>query len=106
MTSLLEAAGGRRIDLEGLLDDFIATVEGAIDGLRSGDFDAGDWKARQLTTDRVVELHGPAGAVDLVHAVDVDAQTGALVVRADGRERSVFSGEIRHLRVAPPERAV
>ena len=106
MTSLLEAAGGRRIELEGLLDGFIATVEGAIDGLRSGDFDAGDWKARQLTTDRVVELHGPAGAVDLVHAVDVDAQTGALVVRADGRERSVFSGEIRHLRVAPPERAV
>ncbi len=106
MTSLLDTAGGRRLDLDGLLDRFIAIVEGAVEGLRAGAFDAEDWKARQLTTNRLVELHGPAGAVDLVHAVDVDALTGALVVLADGSERSVFSGEIRHLRVAPPERAV
>jgi BirA family biotin operon repressor/biotin-[acetyl-CoA-carboxylase] ligase len=100
MTSLLDVSG-RGADLDELLDGFLAALEAGVDRLRADAFDAADWKARQLTTGRVVELHGPDGRVDEVRAVDVDAQSGALVVEVDGRRRSVFSGEIRHLRVPP-----
>ena len=106
MTSLLDASGGRRVGLNDLLDRFLVALQAGVERLRAGAFDAADWKGRQLTTGRLVELHGPDGSVDEVRAVDVDERTGALVVEAGGRRRSVYSGEIRHLRVPPTGSAV
>lgn len=101
MTSL-EAASGRPVDHERLLDAFLGRLEIAVEGLRVGRFDATAWSERQLTNGRLVELVQPDGAVTTVHALGVDAATGALLVRDGGAstgERGVLVGEIRHVRV-------
>jgi BirA family biotin operon repressor/biotin-[acetyl-CoA-carboxylase] ligase len=98
MTSLLDASGGRPVDLGTLLDAFLTRLEVRIGLLREDRFDIADWTARQLTTGQLVELHAPDGGVQLVRAVGVDARSGALVVEEAGGERQVHAGEIRHLR--------
>jgi len=103
MTSLREASGGRPVDAAILLDAFLARLEPRTIALRDGRFDAAGWLARQLTNGRLVRLDGPAGRSEVVRAVGVDAGTGALLVEdgaAPRGERAVFSGEIRHLRLA------
>ncbi len=105
MTSLLEArGGGPAVDPEALLDDFLARLEALTSDLRADRFDADGWRDRQVTTGRVVALHGPDGREEHVRAIDVDPETGALVVVGDGdsRPRPVFSGEIQRLRLPPP----
>jgi BirA family transcriptional regulator, biotin operon repressor / biotin---[acetyl-CoA-carboxylase] ligase len=103
MTSLREAAR-RRIDLDALLDRFLARLEPRIEALRTGIFDGAGWADRQLTTGRTVRLGTPAGD-ETVGALGVDAATGALVV-ADASsatgERHVLVGEITHVRLAEP----
>jgi BirA family biotin operon repressor/biotin-[acetyl-CoA-carboxylase] ligase len=102
MTSLHDASGGRPIDRPALLDAFLARLEPAVTALRDGRFDVGAWTSRQLTNGRSVRLERPDGSGEIVQALGVDGASGALVVadpRADGGERHVLVGEIRHLRV-------
>lgn len=101
MTSLREASGGRPIDRDALLDEFLTRLEVRLALLRAGRFDAADWADRQLTSDRAVRLERADGSAEIVRALGVDALTGALVVMgSDGGERHVLTGEIRHVRVA------
>jgi BirA family transcriptional regulator, biotin operon repressor / biotin---[acetyl-CoA-carboxylase] ligase len=102
MTSLHDASGGRPIDPDALLDAFLACFQPAVDSLRAGRFDVMAWTARQLTNGRPVRLERPDGTAETVQALGVDGASGALVVadpEADGGERHVLVGEIRHLRV-------
>ncbi len=102
MTSLHDASGGRVIDARALLDAFLARLEPAVVALRAGRFDAVAWSARQLTNGRPVRLEHSDGTGETVQALSVDGASGALVIadpRADGGERHVLVGEIRHLRV-------
>jgi len=102
MTSLYDVSGGRPIDPRALLDGFLARLEPAVTALRAGRFDVGAWTARQLTNGRPVRLERPDGTGETVQALGVDGASGALVVadpEADGGERHVLVGEIRHLRL-------
>lgn len=104
MTSLREAADGRTIDVDVLLDGFIARLEPRIDALRAGVFDGAGWSARQVTTGRMVRLEAPA-VVETVRALGVDPSTGALIVAdpsAANGDRHVVVGEITHVRLAEP----
>jgi BirA family biotin operon repressor/biotin-[acetyl-CoA-carboxylase] ligase len=101
MTSLADASGGRPIDANALLEAFLTRLEVRHDLLRRGRFDAADWADRQLTHDRPIRLERPDGSVETVTARGVDALTGALVIEdADGRDRHIVTGEIRHVRLA------
>jgi BirA family transcriptional regulator, biotin operon repressor / biotin---[acetyl-CoA-carboxylase] ligase len=109
MTSLHEASRGRPIDLPLLLDGFLSRLEVRVAALRAGRFDLADWNDRQLTTGREVEIEWPDGTVEVARCLGVDASGGGLVIGArdgdgDG-ERTIFVGEIRHVRVAPPSDA-
>jgi hypothetical protein len=60
------------------------------------------WRSRQLTIGLPVRLEWPDGEVETVTAVDVDPESGALLIRpagATGPARPVLVGEIRHVRV-------
>jgi BirA family transcriptional regulator, biotin operon repressor / biotin---[acetyl-CoA-carboxylase] ligase len=103
MTSLDESSDGRTIDRDALLDAFLERLEPAVIALREGDFDAGGWMARQLTTGRTVRLEHPDGSIESAQADGVDPVSGALLVvdgHVPGGRRSVLSGEITHARVA------
>jgi BirA family biotin operon repressor/biotin-[acetyl-CoA-carboxylase] ligase len=103
MTSLRVASGDRPVDLTALLDGFTMRLESRIGALRAGSFDVAAFAARQLTDGRTVRLELPDGTAEEVRAITVDPETGALVVeagRAPGGQRQVFSGEIRHVRLA------
>ena len=107
MTSLRAAADGRAISREALLVAFEARLEPGIVALRAGQFDAGGWSERQVTTGRMVRLEAPTGS-DTVRALGVDGSTGALVVAdptAATGERHVVVGEITHVRLAEPAAA-
>ena len=101
MTSLLEAAGGRAINRQALLDGFVERLGPTVDGLRDGAFDGEGWSARQLTNGRMVRLELPDGRAETVQALGVDAESGELLISnpREGTRRSVLVGEIRHLRV-------
>lgn len=104
MTSLREAAGGRRIDPAVLLDAFVVRLEAGIGALRGGQFDEAGWARRQLTTGRMVGLQLPGGT-ERVRALGVDVASGALIVEdaaALGGERPVLVGEVVHVRLAEP----
>ncbi|HSL75995.1 MAG TPA: biotin--[acetyl-CoA-carboxylase] ligase [Candidatus Limnocylindrales bacterium] len=95
MTSLRELAG-RPVDHDGLLDGFLGRLERAVAVLREGQFDAPGWSARQVTTDRDIDLIRSDGSRVTVRATGVDIESGALLV---GDTRIVV-GEIEHVRVA------
>ena len=98
MTSLLDACGGRSVDLDELLDAFLARLEPRIVELRNGLFDPADWTARQITAGHLIELHQPDGTVDLVQTLGVNTVSGALVIEGHGGRREVQVGEIVHVR--------
>jgi BirA family biotin operon repressor/biotin-[acetyl-CoA-carboxylase] ligase len=101
MTSLSEAAGGRHVGRDALAEAFLARLEPLIDELRTGRFPAEQWRDRQLTNGVPVRLEWPDGTAETVTAVDVDADSGALLIRSlgdTGPSRPVLVGEIRHLR--------
>lgn len=116
MTSVFELAGlaepgsahraGSRTatDLrDDLLAAFLDRLHPYLTALRSGRFPAGAWRDRQLTNGAVVRLERPDGSAELVRAIDVDAESGALVVDSLSGEwppRAVTVGEINHLRLA------
>ena len=109
MTSLSEAAGNRTVDRDALADAFLTRLEPLASDLRAGSFPADAWRARQLTNGLPVRLEWPDGRIETVTAMDVDPETGALLIRPlgpaagpadDGATRPVLVGEIRHVRVA------
>ena len=102
MTSLAELAPGQLIDREVIIHVFLERLEGAIGKLRDDGFDAEAWRGRQLTNGVPVRLEWPDGTAETVAAMDVDTETGALVVGelgGGGVQRRVLVGEIRHLRL-------
>jgi BirA family biotin operon repressor/biotin-[acetyl-CoA-carboxylase] ligase len=102
MTSLAELAPGTVIDREVILHVFLEKLETAVEALRSGRFPAEEWRWRQLTNGVPVRLEWPDGASETVSALDVDVDSGALLVGelgGGGHPRSVLVGEIRHLRL-------
>jgi BirA family biotin operon repressor/biotin-[acetyl-CoA-carboxylase] ligase len=101
MTSLSEAAGGRSIGRDVLTDAFLAHLERLTRALQAGTFPADAWRERQLTNGLGVRLLWPDGAEQTVTAVDVDAESGALLIQSldgSGPVKPVLVGEIRHLR--------
>lgn len=104
MTSLAEVSGGRSISRDALADAFLARLEPLVAGLQAGVFPGDAWRGRQLTNGLPVRLEWPDSTTETVTAVDVDPESGALLVRSlDGRGpiRPVLAGEIRHLRPGP-----
>jgi BirA family transcriptional regulator, biotin operon repressor / biotin---[acetyl-CoA-carboxylase] ligase len=102
MTSLAELAPGQLIDREVIIHVFLERLERATAELRAGIFPAAAWRDRQLTNGVPVRLEWPDGTSETVSAVDVDTESGALVIGAlggGGQQRSVLVGEIRHLRL-------
>jgi BirA family biotin operon repressor/biotin-[acetyl-CoA-carboxylase] ligase len=97
MTSLHELAA-RTIDHDALLDAFLERLGPSVADLRDGRFDGPGWSARQVTTDRDVDLIDTHGARTTVRATGVDTESGALLVD----DRSVLVGEIAHVRVTDP----
>jgi biotin-(acetyl-CoA carboxylase) ligase len=102
MTSLREASGGRPIDREHLLGEFLERLEVRHTALTEGTFDVGGWVARQATTGRVVLIETADDAVSGL-AVGVDGASGALLLRgADGAEQAIHAGEVTRVRLAAP----
>jgi len=102
MTSIADLAPGQVIDREVIIHVFLERLEKATALLRAGTFPADAWKTRQLTNGVPVRLEWPDGSSETVSAVDVDVETGALLVGelgGGGQQRSVLVGEIRHLRL-------
>jgi BirA family biotin operon repressor/biotin-[acetyl-CoA-carboxylase] ligase len=107
MTSLRDAAADRPVGTADLRDTFLDRLEPAFGALRAGAFVGADWAARQITTGRTVDLVGHDGNRTPVEAVGVDPRSGGLVVAdpsAPLGRRTVLSGEILHVRLAPPAR--
>jgi BirA family biotin operon repressor/biotin-[acetyl-CoA-carboxylase] ligase len=106
MTSLLDLApnAGGSADLTiALLGAFLDRLEPLVSELRAGTFPADLWRARQLTSGAVVRLERPDGSTETLRALDVDPESGALIVGSlsgDRPDRAVTAGEIRHLRFA------
>lgn len=101
MTSLAEVARDRAIGRDALADAFFARLGPLVADLQAGVFAADAWRARQLTNDLPVRLEWPDATIQTVTAVDVDPDSGALLIRSldgSGPIRSVLVGEIRHLR--------
>jgi BirA family biotin operon repressor/biotin-[acetyl-CoA-carboxylase] ligase len=102
MTSLVQLAPGQLIDREVILHVFLDNLRDAVAALRAGTFPAEQWRWRQLTNGVPVRLEWPDGASETVSAIDVDPESGALVVGplgGGGLQRSVLAGEIQHLRL-------
>ncbi len=103
MTSLQVASNGRPIDLPALFAAFIDRVEARTIALRGGHFDIADWVGRQLTSGRPIRVELPDGTSLDTRALGVDAGSGGLVIEdraAPGGERTILTGEIRHVRLA------
>ncbi len=104
MTSLREAAGGRPIEPDDLLESFVSELEPRIEALRDGVFNVARWVDRQVTTGRMIRREAPDGEVT-ARAIGVDPVSGALIVEdaaAPGGSRHVVVGEITHIRLADP----
>jgi BirA family biotin operon repressor/biotin-[acetyl-CoA-carboxylase] ligase len=102
MTSIAELAPGQVIDREVIIHVFLERLEPAVAKLRVGEFPADSWRARQLTNGVPVRLEWPDGRSETVSAVDVDTDSGALIVGelgGGGQQRTVLVGEIQHLRL-------
>ena len=102
MTSLAELAPGQLIDREVIVHVFLEKLQKAVTKLRNGQFPADAWRARQLTNGVPVRLEWPDGRAETVSAMDVDTNSGALIVGelgGGGQQRTVLAGEIRHLRL-------
>jgi BirA family transcriptional regulator, biotin operon repressor / biotin---[acetyl-CoA-carboxylase] ligase len=102
MTSVAELAPGQVVDREVILHVFLEKLEAGVAQLRGGDFPAEPWRWRQLTNGVPVRLEWPDGTAETVSAIDVDADSGALVVGelgGGGQQRRVLVGEIQHLRL-------
>jgi BirA family biotin operon repressor/biotin-[acetyl-CoA-carboxylase] ligase len=87
---------------DALLDAFLSGLRARVTDLHANRFPAAEWRDRQLTNGELVRLERPDGSSETVRAIDVDAESGALVVGSLSGEwpvRQVTVGEIRHLRL-------
>jgi BirA family biotin operon repressor/biotin-[acetyl-CoA-carboxylase] ligase len=103
MTSIAQLAPGAGVTAAGLLASFTAFLEPLVVALRAGAFPSDAWRSRQLTNGTVVRLERPDGTTETVRAIDVDADSGALVIESllgEWPARAITVGEIRHLRLA------
>jgi BirA family biotin operon repressor/biotin-[acetyl-CoA-carboxylase] ligase len=111
VAALAEAAGGVRTGADAspaalrdeLLSTFLGDLRPRVTDLHAGRFPAAEWRDRQLTNGELVRLERPDGSTETVRAIDVDPDSGALVVGSvsgDWPARLVTVGEIRHLRSA------
>lgn len=103
MTSLRAMRGDRDVDEASILAAFVERLERGTLDLRDRRFAAEAWVGRQMTTGRTIELVDHDGMTREHLAVGVDADTGALRIAdraAEAGERSVFVGDIRHVRLA------
>ncbi|HVM31245.1 MAG TPA: biotin--[acetyl-CoA-carboxylase] ligase [Candidatus Limnocylindrales bacterium] len=98
MTSLHALSGGRPIDREQLLDEFLARLQPRYLALVDGRFDAGTWSRRQITTGRQVEI-GTADGVLSGTSTGVDPASGALLLQTDAGLVTVDSGEVVRCRL-------
>jgi BirA family biotin operon repressor/biotin-[acetyl-CoA-carboxylase] ligase len=106
MTSVAELAGTVVSSSAALRDELLAAFLDAlrprVTDLHSSRFPGAEWRDRQLTNGELVRLERPDGSTETVRAIDVDADSGALVVGSLSGEwpaRQVTVGEIRHLRL-------
>jgi BirA family biotin operon repressor/biotin-[acetyl-CoA-carboxylase] ligase len=104
MTSLREVSGGRPIDRETLLEDFLSRLDTRIAALRAGRFDVAGWAARQVTTGHLVEVSTLDGKTTTARALGVDGASGALVVEpvdvpGPAPERFIHAGEVLRVRL-------
>jgi BirA family biotin operon repressor/biotin-[acetyl-CoA-carboxylase] ligase len=99
MTSLHELAA-RTIDHDALLDACFERLGPSVADLQEGRFDGQGWSARQVTTDRDVDLIDADGSRTTVRATGVHTESGALLVD----DRPVLVGEIAHVRLTDPVR--
>jgi BirA family transcriptional regulator, biotin operon repressor / biotin---[acetyl-CoA-carboxylase] ligase len=101
MTSLAELAPARHVDREAVIGGFLDRLGRLVGDLREDRFPAETWRERQLTKGLPVRIELPDGSAETVSAVDVDPESGALIVTelGGGDRRSVLVGEIRHLRL-------
>jgi BirA family biotin operon repressor/biotin-[acetyl-CoA-carboxylase] ligase len=103
MTSLRDLAPGARATTNGLLETFTMRLGPLVEMVHRGDFPADAWRGRQLTNGTVVRVERPDGSSETVRAVDVDPESGALVIESllgERPARAITVGEIRHLRLA------
>ncbi len=103
MTSVAELAPAGAVRLDDLLRAFLERLAPLVDDLRAGTFPVDWWKSRQLTNGAVVRLERPDGSAEHVRALDIDPESGALVVESllgERPPRAITVGEIRHLRLA------
>ena len=101
LTTVSDAAGSP-VQVNRLAGGFFERLAPLVADLRVGAFPRDAWRARQLTSGSVVRLEWPDGTVETVRAVDVDPDSGALLVeslRGGEPARAITVGEIRHLRV-------
>lgn len=98
MTSLHALAGGRPIDRDQLLDEFLARLEPRYLALRDGRFDAGGWSRRQLTTGRDVEVITETQTL-AGRAVGVDPDSGALLLDTGAARLALDTGEVTRCRL-------
>jgi BirA family biotin operon repressor/biotin-[acetyl-CoA-carboxylase] ligase len=99
----LSGLAGPVVSREELSAAFLERLGPMVEGLRAGTFPDAEWRSRQVTQGAEVRLELPDGSAEHVRAVDVDANSGALVVEplaGAGPRRSVTVGEIQHVRLA------
>ena len=102
MTSIAELAPRAGVTAAHLLGSFTTILEPLAIALRAGAFPTDAWRSRQLTNGSVVRLERPDGTMETVRAIDVDADSGALVIESllgERPARAITVGEIRHLRL-------
>jgi BirA family transcriptional regulator, biotin operon repressor / biotin---[acetyl-CoA-carboxylase] ligase len=108
MSSLREAAGGRPVDREALLEAWLDRLEPRVEALRAGRFDSAGWSTRQRTTGRRVEVES-GGRVLGGTAEGVDPEDGSLLLRPEGGGPllAVGHGEVTRCRIVelPARRA-
>jgi BirA family biotin operon repressor/biotin-[acetyl-CoA-carboxylase] ligase len=92
MTSLSELSG-RPVDRDALLEGFLDRLAARHEALRTGQFDAGGWAARQQTTGR--QLTVDTGGVTLAgRGEGVDPESGALVLATGEGIARIDVGEV------------
>jgi BirA family transcriptional regulator, biotin operon repressor / biotin---[acetyl-CoA-carboxylase] ligase len=102
MTSLREVSG-EPVDRDRLLEAWLGRLGPAYDQLSDGDFPAGRWAERQVTTGAQVEID-IGGALHGGTAVGVDPESGGLRVRSDeGAVRTYLFGEVVRCRLRSVE---
>jgi BirA family biotin operon repressor/biotin-[acetyl-CoA-carboxylase] ligase len=101
MGSLREAGGGRPVDRETLLIDWLARLGPLYTALLEGSFDSRRWADAQVTTGAEVSVDTGRERLEGI-AVGVDPESGALLLREvpGAPLRSIAAGDVMACRVS------